>query len=218
MASKPRIPRGVIGADKEKVGEVMPRAHAMYNGLNGDKATYSNPNPSLPNFLILIQSAAAAQELVPTRAIGAAASRDVEVDLLWTGMQSELVYVNGLARLSPLRAVAIIQNAGLVVAELNPHPKALLSLSLGNESGSVDCDANVGLLVGAGAKKPNQSRFFNWSYTVDGSKTFVTALSTPIAKTTIKNLTPLTIVGVRVSMTNSEGTGPWSDVVTIVVH
>jgi len=128
------------------------------------------------------------------------------------------MYIQTLADTSPLKAVALIQNGGLVVASVPSHAKAVLTLALGKASGSVACEANVGLLIGVGAKKPTQMRYFNWAYTLDGGKTFVPALPTPTGQTTLLGLTPLTLVGVRVNLVNSEGPGAWSQIVTILVR
>jgi hypothetical protein len=95
--------------------------------------------------------------------------------------------------------------------------KALLTLRNGKQWGSVTCDANVGLLVGAEALHPTESRYFNWQYTLDCAKTLVTLPPTTRGKTLIQGLPPLATVGVRVSLTNSEGPGPWSQWVTILV-
>jgi hypothetical protein len=217
MSIKRRV-RALLDIDTKKIPEVQTRAQSMYDGLFGDKVTYATPNPALPAFLLLIQNLGGSQQRVKTRVVGAVASRDTDRDLLVTGMESQRMYVQILADNDPTHAVALIQNAGLVVATVPVHTKALLTLRLGTQSGTITCDANVGLLVGTGAKKPTQSRFFNWGYTLDGSKTFVSAPSTPTGKTTIAGLPPLTTVGVRVSLTNADGTGAWSDVVTILVR
>jgi hypothetical protein len=157
---------------------------------------------------------------VQHRTVGAAATRNAQCALLYTGMESERIFVQGLVDAAPPeRGVLLVQNAGLLVAKQAGHPKAPLTLRNGALSGTVVCDANVGLLVAAaGPLKPHQQRFFNWEYTLDGGKTFQTAPSTPKGKTTISGLTPLTTVGVRVSMTNGVGQGDWSQVVTILVR
>ena len=59
---------------------------------------------------------------------------------------------------------------------------------------------------------------FYWEYTLDGGKTFVSMPSTPTGKTMLLGMALLTTVGVRVSLTNSEGPGAWSQVATILVH
>jgi hypothetical protein len=210
--------RGILGVSRFDVPAVLNRSMAMYNGFAGDPATYASPTLALPAFLVLIQNATAAQQLALLRGKGAAGARDVQRDLLLTGMEIERMFVQALADATPSRAVSLIENAGLLVAPFPVHNKAMLTLGNGNPSGTVTCSANIGLLVGAGATMPHQGRFFNWEYTLDGSKTFVAMPPTSRSKTSISNLTPLTMVGVRVNLNNSEGPGPWSQVVTILVR
>jgi hypothetical protein len=210
--------RAVLGVDKHKIPALVARAQGIYNGMDADKVTYAGANPALPAFLTMIVNLTTAQQAVRTGLKGAAAARDVQRDILWTGMDTQRIFVQGLADAAPSRAVSLIQNAGLLVAQFTGHPKALLTLSLGKAPGSVECDANVSLLVGAGAPRPHQRRFFNWGYTLDGAKTFVTVPSTPTGKTTITNLPLLTQVGVRVNLNNMTGPGEWSQVVYILIH
>ena len=212
-----RMYRAICDCDRDEIPAVQIRAEAMYNGLGSDKVTYAAPSPALPAFLTLIQNLASSQQTALARGKGSAAVRNAARDLLWSGMQSERAYVQGLADVST-SPITVIQNAGLVVATVTPRVKSFLVLTLGKQSGTVLCDANVGMLVGTETKKPSQSRFFNWQYTTTNGASYITLPSTPTGKTTIANLTPLTIVGVRVSLTNSTGPGPWSEVATIVVH
>ncbi len=166
----------------------------------------------------MITNLTVSQQAVRTRT-GSAANRNVDRDLLWTAMLTQRTYVQVLVNQSPERAIALIHNAGFVLGGYTPKYKALLSLTRGTQSGTVLCDANVGLLVaGMGAQKSSQNRFFGWEYTLDGSKTFVAAPSTPIGKTVLLGLPPLATVGVRVSLTNRSGQGAWSQVVSIIVH
>jgi hypothetical protein len=190
----------------------------MLDGMGADPGTYDAPDPPLPVFEGLIQSLWTAQHLVRTRAIGAAAARDVRRDVLFTAMETQRMYVQTLVDASPGRGVALILNAGLVVAGSPAHGKPFLKLALGKQQGTVVCDANVGMLVGAEAAHPYQHRFFNWEVSVDGGETFAPAPSTSTGTTTIAGLALLRTVGVRVSMTNASGRGPWSQVVTIAVH
>jgi hypothetical protein len=209
--------RAVFGCSRSDIPAVEVRALAMYNGLDLDKTTYAVPNPPLPAFLILCQNLGSSQQTALIRGKGSAAERNTARDLLWIGMESQRTYVQGLADMSS-SPITVIQNAGLVVAQVPLHVKSFLELRLGKQSGTVVCDANVGMLVGTGTKKPTQSRFFNWQYTTTAGASYITLPSTPTGKTTIANLTPLTILGVRVSLTNSEGPGPWSEVATILVR
>ena len=210
--------RAVYGINFSKIVDVEARAQAMHDGFAADPATYANPPLALPDFQGLILNLGTAQQAVKTRVVGAREKRDVQRGLLFTGMELERTFVQALADANRAHAAALITNAGLLVVASPVHSKAALTLRNGKQSGIVTCDANVGLLVGAGASHPAASRYFNWEYTVDGSKTFITLLSTTKGKTVIQGLTPLTTVGVRVSMTNDEGPGAWSQVVTILVR
>jgi hypothetical protein len=210
--------RAIFGVGKYDIVGLLARAQAMHDGMAGDPTDYASANPPLPAFLTLIQNLSTANQAVGNRTIGAAANRDVQRDLLYTGMESEKTVVQVLADANRARAVTLIQNAGLLIAKSNAHAKALLALRLGTPIGTVICEANVSLLV-ATLSKPSQGKFFNWQSTIDGGKTFQDAPSTPVGMTTIHGFAPLTTVGVRVSMTTAkEGTTPWTDVVTILVH
>lgn len=215
MTTTQRV-RAALGIDKHDIPVVIERATAMHDGMFADTAVYTGPIPSLLVFLGLIQNLVAAQKLVPAGTKGMAAKRNVERDILFTGMESERMFVQTLADASPLHAIAIIQNAGLLVAGLPLRAKPVLALALGKQSGSVHCDANVGQLAGPG--KIHRARFFNWEYTVDGGVSFITATPSPTGKTTLHNLAPLTTVGVRVNLHDLTGPGPWSQVVTILVR
>jgi hypothetical protein len=207
----------VFGVDMTKVPAVIGRAEAMDAGFASDPTTYANPNPTPQAFKILISNVTTAQTGVRTRTVKAA-TRDVQVRLLIGGMDSWRIYAQGLADNNPTRAIEIIENGGLVVAQSPTHTKLLLVLRNGAEKGSVACDANVGLLIGAEAKHPHAARFFGWEFTIDDGKTFVTAPSTANGKTVLKGLPPLATVGVRVNITILGVTSPWSDAATLLVR
>jgi hypothetical protein len=210
--------RAMLAINTFKIPEVLARALAMYDGMNQDKTTYASPNPTLPIFQQQIQNLSTSHQSVKTRVVGARATRDADRDVLVESMQSERLYVESVANATPGRAIQIIEKAGLLVAGAPKHTKGILTLRTGNPSGTVACEAYVALLLGVGAKHPAGARFFNWQYTLDGSRTFITLPSTPHGKTVLANLTPLTTVGVRVSLTNVDGTTDWSQVVSIVVR
>ena len=215
--NKSRRVRASLDCNTNVIPDVLTRAQSMHDGMAADPVTYAAPNPGLPIFLGLITNLRTAQQAMPNRTRGSGGARDVQRDLLLTAMESERMYIQTLADATPLRAVPLIENAGLVVAGSPRHSKAVLTLSLGPQSGSIVCDANVSLL-GAGTKHPNEVRFFNWEFTVDGGKSFVAAPPTPKGKTTLHGLTPLTTVGVRVNRNNAEGPGEWSQIVSILVQ
>jgi hypothetical protein len=210
--------RATLGVSRTKIPDVLARAQAMYDGMSADKATYGSPNPALTAFLPLLQNLGSAQQTAKARTIGAAAARDVQRDILWTAMETECTYVQSLCDTTPGRAAVLIQNAGLVVVSFPVRNKDLLTLKNGAQSGTVACYANVGMLLSALMTKPSQHRFFNWTYTLDGGKTFLPLPPTTHPETLITGLPPSTLVGVRVNLNIGTGPGEWSPMVSIQVH
>jgi hypothetical protein len=209
--------RAIVGVDRKRILHVLERARAMHAGFDAHPVDYPAPTVGLPAFLALIQNLDAAQQVVPWRTVGAAAERNEQRDLLWTGMELQRGYVQALADASPARSVSLILNAGLLVAASTARGRPMLALKLGKQPGTVTGEANLGLL-GLGTKletRQRRRRFLSWEYTLDGGRTFVVADSTVSARTVLHGLPPLTEVGVRVSLTNSRGQGAWSHVETI---
>jgi hypothetical protein len=58
---------------------------------------------------------------------------------------------------------------------------------------------------------------FHWQWSSDGSKTWNSVASTPLAQTAIANLGP-GIYAFRVSVTVSDTPGPWSQAVSLTIH
>ena len=140
--------------------------------------------------------------------------RNGKRDALWTALQSLKMYVQGLADLlAPEAAVALIQAAGMVVADIPIHTKAILAAKLGLAgSGIVRLVANATVLVG----KTSKRRQFNWQWSLDG-KSWTSAASTPYASTFITGLTVGSTYWFRVSVTIANVQGEWSPPVSLVV-
>jgi hypothetical protein len=211
-------PRGTLGVDKFKIAEVLMRATAMHDGMASDPVTYSAPSPALPDFLGLIQGLGTMQSAVTSRTRGAAAVRDVARDELWSAMESERTYIQTVADAHPGRSISVLQNGGLVLIAMPVRAKGLLVLRNGAASGTVECFANVGMLLGALATKRSQHRFFNWRCTVDGGQTFTALLPTTHPQAIITGLAPMVTAGVQVNLNLASGPSEWSPLVAITVH
>ena len=193
------------------------RAKLMEKGL-GDYAStlFPNPNPTLQVFSNQIVVTDKAQTAVASGK-GLAAARDVEVGSLVGMMESELVYMQGVADAgNPDQAAKTLQAGGVDVAAVALHDKAVLTVKQGPTSGAVLLEANASTLLGANLRRKH---FFCWQYTTDGAKTFVNMPSTPDASTSLTGLTPLATVGFRVAPATKGGVmGEWSQVVNFLVH
>ncbi len=216
MASMHRA-RGVLKIQRQKTVSVTGRANAMCTGIGGNTALFATPNPSVSTVQNQIVAVDKAEVLAATRAKGAAAARNVQRTSLVGMLEAWLTYAQGISDTSSSteQAVSTLLAAGLLVALVGQHNKAILTVTQGPQPGTAALSANKTALTGGSAKK----YFFNWQYTADGGKTFVSMPSTPKAKTTLANLTPLSTYGFRVSITNSAGIpGEWSQVVSFLVH
>jgi hypothetical protein len=208
--------RAILKVNKKQVDAVTHKAEDMCDGIDAHQAFFPTPNPPTSTIRSQVGVVNKAAGLARTRARGTAKARNVEVGKLVGMMETELTYVQGCADKcsTPEEAQVVIEAANLTVAQVGDHIKPILRPSQGPTPGSVDLDAFAKLLTGGTQRKT----FFNWQSTVDG-KTFVSLPSTPKSKTSVANLTPLTTVGFRVSVTNPAGiVGTWSEVVYFLVR
>jgi hypothetical protein len=208
--------RAVLKVNKKQCAAVCAKADDMCNGIDGHPALFANPNPTTSTIKNQVGVVNGAEVLARTRAKGTAKARNVQLGILVGMLEAELTTVQGIAdkASTPEEAASIIEAARLSVARVGQHTKPVLATKQGATSGSVDLEANAKLLTGGSKKKS----LFNWQYTSDG-KLFVSLPSTPKAKTSVPNLTPLATYGFRVSVTNSAGiAGEWSQVVSFLVR
>jgi len=214
MATTSPRPRASYGVAKVNALGVLSRAKIMYAAFLAAAATFASPTVSMAAFLALIQAFDAAQQAAATRAKGLATLRNTKRDAVWTAMESLRIYVQGLADAATAEtAAALIESAGMLVARVSSHPKAVLQAKLTTTPGVVKLLANASILAG----KTSKSVTFNWQWSLDG-KTWNSLASTPLADTLVPNLTLLTTYQFRVSVTVSRTTGDWSQPVGLMVH
>jgi hypothetical protein len=212
---KTRI-RPALGIARKNAPHVLAGGKAIYNAMLGHAEIFTACNPPLPTLLTQIQALDSAQQAAATRAKGLAAVRDQCSAELYTSLQAERMYVQSLSDASPEQATTIILAAGMKVATIPVRNKPVIGAALGSSPHSVVLRANVTALVGAAVAKTKRY-FFNWSQTEDGGKTWSTPTQTNEAMTTLTNLTPVTVHGFRVCATVRSVTGPWTDMVTLLV-
>jgi len=203
--------------NKKSVRAVTEKATKMETGFANNTAIFVTPNPPIASLQSQLAVVSKSQNLVLTRVVGAASARDVQLGVLVGMLETGLGYTQGLADAASTytEAVSILEAAGISVALTPAHVKAILAVTQAVPGGLVALVASVAALAGKTKKKTQ----FNWEYTADGGKTFVTLPSTPKGKTTVAGLTPLTTYGFRVSVTNADGVmGPWSQIIAFLVH
>jgi hypothetical protein len=214
MIGKVARMRAALGLNTESPLVFLSQASAIYTGLETNKALFVAPTPQLPVLLGQIQDATTAQQNMG-KLKGASGARDASFRILVTSLESERMMVQALCDANPEQAATLIAAASMMsVADAGRFAKPLLALKNGRPFGTVLVDANAGFLDSTYRRKT-----FHWQFTIDSGKSFSPLPPTPIAKTSIANLTPFTTVGVQVSVTvNQQPQGPWSQTVSILVH
>jgi hypothetical protein len=214
MIGKVARMRAALGLNTESPLVFLAQASAIYTGLETNKALFAAPTPQLPVLLAQIQDATKAQQNM-SKLKGASAARDASFRILVTSLESERMMVQALCDANPEQAATLIAAASMIsAAGAGGFPKPLLALKNGRPPGTVLVNANAGLLDSTSRRKT-----FHWQFTIDAGKSFSPLPSTPIARTSIANLTLLTTVGVQVSVTvNQQPQGRWSQTVSILVR
>ncbi len=205
--------RAALGLDHKRPLLYLAKANSIYTGLETHPTIFVACNPALPVLYQQIQDATGSQALVGTGVKGASQARDLKFSILTTSLECERMMVQGLCDASPEQAPSIIAAAMMQPILVGGGNKPLLGLKNALPAGCCSSDANASLLDSTSRKKT-----FNWHYTLD-RKIFVSMPSTPVAHTSIANLTPLTTVGFEVSITiNKQPPGAWSQTVYILVR
>jgi len=210
MSTKRRL-RAVLKINKNNIPLLLALAQVIYSKMLAGGTLFSSSPIAFATVQSQIEDLSDAQAGVRLRTV-MASTRNAERDVLLTTLETLLMYVQGLSDNSP-EGAAIIEAAGMTVAAFRKPAKPPLGVKLGKISGNVVLSANADLLAG----KSRRKRFFNWSWSIDGGKSWQSAPSTPYAKTTIEGLPLLTSCSFRVSVTDASGQGPWTDSVSIVV-
>ena len=197
--------------------QVLGRAKLMDQGLANYANVFTTPNPPLAAFSNQITLTDKAQVAVGQGGKGLAEARDVQIDVLWDMMSSQLVYIQSVANAagSPAQAVQTLKEGGVEVVLPGGRNKAILAATQSLPGVPVVLDANAKVLLG---ENFHRKHLFNWEYTLNGT-TFIALPTTPEATTTVSGLTALTTVGFRVAVTVTKSPmGPWSPVVSFLVR
>jgi hypothetical protein len=179
-------------------------AQGIVKGMTGN-AYFPAPSPTLAALTAAIADLQSAETLALTRAKGAATARNEKRAALVSLLQQERSYVQGIADGSPENGASIIQSAGLAVKKVPTHGPRVFAAKPGTVSGAVK------LVAPAAAHRSS----YEWEYSTDGGKTWVTMPPTLQAKTSITGLTPGSSVQFRYRAVTKTGAGDWSQPITM---
>jgi hypothetical protein len=169
---------------------------------------FPTPTPTLAVLTAAVADLHDAETAALSRAKGAATVRNDKLTALVAQLQQLRGYVQGVADATPENGAAIIESAGLAVRKTPTHGKRPFAAKPGALSGTAIVTA-----VSAGARSS-----YEWQYSVDGGKTWVSAPATIQGKTTIGGLPVGTTVQFRyLPVTAKDGQGDWSQPISLLV-
>jgi hypothetical protein len=167
---------------------------------------FPEPFPKIPTFLSNVDALEVAEVEAQTGTAGAAAARDVKLEVVKHDLVNLQGYVGHIAFLNPSQSTAIIQSAGMTRKLVTLAQKAALAAEM-----------EVGDVI-LRAKAAGKRAAYEWQYSADGGTTWVTIGTTLVADTRVPGLTPGKTYLFRVRTTVKRTTNGWSQSISFLVH
>jgi hypothetical protein len=169
--------------------------------------SFPNPTPSLAAITQAIDDLQSAETATLARTKGAATTRNDKRAALLVLLQELRGYLQVTANASADNGASIIESAGVGVRKTATRRARAFAAKPGAVSGS----AKV-VTVSAGRRAS-----YEWQYSIDGGKTWVTAPVTLQAKTTIAGFVPGATVQFRSRAVTKAGEGDWTQTASLVI-
>jgi hypothetical protein len=190
-----------------KVPTFITYAQGIVMGMTGNPS-FPSPTPPLSTVTQAIDDLQVAETAALSRVKGAVATRNEKRMALVQLLQPLKAYVQTAADMSPENAPSIIQSAGMAVKKMPVRTKRAFAAKPGTVSGTVT------VLTNAAARRAS----YDWEYSTDGGKTWLTLPSTLQAKTTVSGLTPGATATFRFRALTKTGEGDWSQPTSLLVR
>jgi hypothetical protein len=187
---------------------LIAQTYRISAAMAANVAIFGTPNPALSIINAANLALEQAQTLALTHAAGAATARNLKAIALRNLLKQLAAYVVSIADANPSQAANIYAAAGWSERAIGRYLKPLLAVT--------SLVAGTARLVAKAGPKGKRV-FYNWRYTADGGKTYVSAPGTNVANTTITGLPSGVLVGFEYSMTIKNVTGAWSQTVTATI-
>jgi hypothetical protein len=206
MSATKSVHRSLVSLDlPKKVPALISYANSVVTAMTGN-TSLPTPAPTLAAVTAAITALQTAQSAAIARTKGAVTARNDKQAALVALLQELKAYIQKTADADTDNGSAIIQSAGVSVRKTPVRKPRVFSAVQGAVSGAAK-------LVTASAG-PRAS--YEWQYSVDG-KTWVAALATLQAKTTVTGLTSGATVQFRYLAVTKTGQGDWSAPVSLLV-
>ena len=178
----------------------------VHDQLAANAATFPAPTPPLPKLQGFVDGLRHAAAQAPSLGVAGASHVKQARDALMGALEGERQYVESIAAATPQEALAIALRAGMDLKRHSPRSKPPLELRHGS----------VSRTVVAIAKAIHGALTYYWQYSLDGV-TWIDRPMTDVAHTQIDDLTPGTMVWVRVRAMTRKETTDWVATASIMV-
>jgi hypothetical protein len=189
-----------------KVPALITYAQGIVKAMTGNPA-FPSPTPTLTTVTEAINELQTAETATLARTKGAVAVRNEKRAALVTLLQQLKAAIQAAADANPETGPSVIQSAGMAVKKTPVRAKRVFAAKVGAVSGSVK------LVTDAAARRAS----YEWQYSTDGGKTWVSSPSTLQTKTTVSGLAPAANVMFRSRAVTKAGEGDWSQPTSIIV-
>jgi hypothetical protein len=191
----------------KNVPALISYAQGIVNRMTGNPS-FPSPTPTLAAISAAINELQATETAALARTKGAAAARNEKRTVLVGALQQVRAYIQLVADADPTKAAAIIESAGVAVRKTPTHSARAFAAKPGPVSGTAKVVAAA----------PARRASYEWQYSADGGKTWVTAPATLQAKTTVTGLVPGSTVQFKYRAVTKTGEGDWSQPLSLLVH
>ncbi len=171
-------------------------------------AYFPSPVPLLATITAAIADLQAAEAAALSRIKGAVSVRNEKRKALVMLLQQLRGYIQSIADADEANGPAIIESAGVALRKKATRPARVFAAKPGRTSGVAT--------VLASSAGPRAS--YEWQYSADGGKTWVTAPATLQSKTSIAGLAPGATVQFKYRPVTRLGEGDWSQPVSLLIQ
>jgi len=182
-------------------------ASQIIKSMTGN-AYFPSPTPSPAALQGAVNDLMTAQTAAQSRTKGAVALRNEKKQALVTMLEETRTYVQTTADTNPENGPSIIESAGIALR------KAPLRAPRGFHVKSGPISGSVKIVAPAAARRAS----YEWQYSADGGKTWVSLPSTLQSKTSLSGLPAQTTVQFRYRAVTRTGEGDWNPAIAFVVQ
>jgi cell pole-organizing protein PopZ len=207
MSTTKSVQRSLVSLDlPKKVPALISFATSVVTAMTGNPS-FPTPAPTLAEVTAAITALQTAQSAAIARTKGAVTARNDKQTALVSLLQEMKAYIQKTADADAENSAAVIQSAGVSVKKTPVRRPRVFSAEQGAISGTAKL-----VTASAGTRAS-----YEWMYSVDGGKTWVSAPATLQAKTSVTGLTPGATVQFRYLAVTKAGQGDWSAPVSLLV-